>query len=172
MKRLGLLRHAKSSWDEPGLADFDRPLNRRGEKAAARMGEELRRRRVAFDAVLASPARRVTETLTRFEQGYGPLPEPRFDRAIYAAESLSLLEAVRRTDDGAASLLLVGHNPGLEDFAALLAAEDDPLFGRIAGNLPTAAFVALDVPAGRWTEVEPGTARIALYLKPRELNGC
>lgn len=172
MKRLGLLRHAKSSWAEPGLADFDRPLNRRGERAAERMGEELRRRGIAFDGLLASPARRVTQTIARFETGYGPLPEPRFERSLYAAECLALLGAVRATDDAAESLLLVGHNPGLGDFAALLAAEDDPWFGAVAAHFPTAAFVALDLPAERWAEVEPGTGRIALYLKPRELEGA
>ena len=171
MKRLGLLRHAKSSWDEPGLADFDRPLNRRGEAAAERMGAELRRRGIAFDRLLASPARRVTETIARFEKGYGPLAEPRFDRAIYAAESVTLLGAVRAMDDAASSLLLVGHNPGLGDFAALLAAEDDPWFGAVAAHFPTAAFVAFELPAPRWADVEPGTARIALYLKPRALEG-
>lgn len=171
MKRLGLLRHAKSSWDEPGLPDFDRPLNRRGEKAARRMGEELRRRRIAFDRVLASPARRVAETLAWFQKGYGPLAEPRFDRAIYAAESPALLDAVRCADDAAGSLLLVGHNPGLAEFATLLAAEDDPAFGPVAAHFPTAAFVALDLPAERWEEVEPGSARIALFLKPRDLEG-
>lgn len=169
MKRLGLLRHAKSSWDEPGAADFDRRLNGRGQKAARRMGQELRRRGIAFDRVIASPALRVKETLARFQKGYGPLPEPRFDRAIYAAGSLALLDAVRHTDDDAASLLLIGHNPGLADFAALLAAEDDPLSGPVADSLPTAAFVALELPAERWAELAPGTARIALFLKPREL---
>jgi len=174
VKRLALLRHAKSSWDDPGLADFDRPLNKRGRKAARRMGEELRRRAIAFDRLLASPARRVTETLARFERGYGPLPEPRFDRALYGAGSLRLLDCVQATDDAASSLLLVGHNPGLAEFAALLARDDDPMFGALAGNLPTAALVALDLPAERWAEVAPGTARVALYLKPRELerDGC
>lgn len=172
MKRLGLLRHAKSSWDEPGLADFDRPLAPRGEKAARRMGEELRRRGIAFDRLLASPARRVTETIARLEKGYGPLPEPRFERAVYAAGSLALLAAVRGVDDDASSLLLVGHNPGLGDLAAGLAAGDDPLHSAVAGHFPTAAFVALELPAGRWAEVRPGTARIALYLKPRELDAA
>lgn len=169
MKRLGLLRHAKSSWDDSGLTDFDRPLTARGEKAARRMGMELRRREIAFDQVLASPARRVVDTIARFETGYGNLPPIRFERRVYAADNPTLVDIVRGADDDAGRLLLIGHNPGLAELAALLADKNEPLYGPLSAHFPTAAFALLELPATRWADVAPGMATILEYLKPREL---
>src|SRR5438270_11440826 len=85
VKTLALLRHAKSSWDDPNLDDFDRPLAPRGMEAAKRVGNELKRRKLAFDLVLASPARRVTETIAEVEKGYGETLNARFDPRLYGA---------------------------------------------------------------------------------------
>ncbi len=126
MKRLALLRHAKSSWDDPALADFDRPLNARGVGAAAAIGAEMGRRGLAFDLVLASPARRVVETLEHLEAACGEALEPRFEQRIYQATAASLLDVLRAVDESARRLLLVGHNPGLQELAAMLASPDDP----------------------------------------------
>lgn len=171
MKRLALLRHAKSSWDDPALADFDRPLNQRGLEAAAVTGAEMRRRGLAFDLVLASPARRVVETIEHAERRLGEPLDPRFDERIYGASAAALLEVVQGVDESLGRLLLIGHNPGLQELAAMLAEAGEPLRESVASKYPTAALVLLELPVERWEEVRPGTARIADFLRPRELGG-
>jgi phosphohistidine phosphatase len=171
MKTLALLRHAKSSWDDPALADFDRPLNRRGVKAAAVIGAEMGRRGLAFDLVLASPACRVVETLEQVERGLGESLEPRFDQRVYGAAVASLLDIVRGVDESVGRLLLVGHNPGLHELAVTLAAPGEPLRESLARGYPTAALALLELPVEKWEEVGPGTAQIADFLRPRELSG-
>ncbi len=100
MKRLTLLRHAKSSWDAPGLQDFDRPLNKRGREAARLVGRELSRRKLRFDLVLASPAMRVRETLEELADGFGSALDIRFEPRIYLADPDTLLDLVRGLSDG------------------------------------------------------------------------
>lgn len=170
MKRLTVLRHAKSDWGEPGQNDFDRPLNKRGEAAARRIGEEFRARKLAFDLVLASPARRVRETLDGVAETYGALPV-RFDESIYLASEATLLGLVRAAPDEANSLLLVGHNPGLERLVADLALDDERgLRARVIGKFPTAAVAILDLPVDRWSDVAPARATIVELLIARELD--
>lgn len=170
MRRLGLLRHAKSSWEDPRLADFDRPLKKRGVRAARRMGEELSRAGVAFDAVFASPARRVVETISCFEQGYGEPLGARFEPRLYESSPVSLWQAMQSASDEAKRLLIVAHQPALQTFAALLCSKEQPLYGPLTDNFPTAAFVLIEFDSDRWAEIEPGTGRILLLLKPRELD--
>lgn len=171
MKRLALLRHAKSSWDDPALADFDRPLNAREVGAAAAIGAEMCRRELAFDLVLASPARRVVETLEHLERGRGEALEPRFEQRIYQATAAGLLDLVQGVDESVRRLLLVRHNPGLQELAAMLASTDDPKRGLVGRAFPTAALALLELPVERWEEVRPGTAHIADFVRPRELSG-
>ena len=169
MKTLGLLRHAKSSWDDPALADFDRPLNPRGRKAAALMGAEMRRRAQTFDLAIASPARRVAETIERVE---AELPAPldlRIEPSIYEASSDRLLQLVRSAGDEIGSLLLVGHNPGLQRLAMSLASADDRALGEVARSYPTGALLLPQFRCDGWRGVEAGTGRISLFLKPREI---
>ena len=170
MTILAIMRHAKSDWGESGLADFDRPLNRRGRKAAAQVGRELKRRGVRFDRVLASPALRVRETLERLDEGYGGLPEPQFERRIYDAGLDALFELVRTIPDTAHAPLLVGHNPGLHQLLLHLTSEADGLRSRVSDNLPTAAFALIELPATRWEEVESGAGRLAELILPREID--
>jgi phosphohistidine phosphatase len=114
MKRLTILRHAKSSWDRPDADDFDRPLNDRGRKAAVRMGHELKHRELRFDVALASPAVRVRETLDGLAKGDGEFaPDIRFDQSLYLADAATLLDRVKALSDDVRAPLLVGHNPGL-----------------------------------------------------------
>ena len=115
MKRLTLLRHAKSDWDDPVARDFDRPLNHRGEKAALLMGQFAARRQMQFDALVASPAVRVVQTLETFFAGFGETLDARWDRRIYLASSPTLFDVIRDLPDSAESALLTGHNPGLEE---------------------------------------------------------
>jgi phosphohistidine phosphatase len=169
MKTLTLLRHAKSGWDVPVARDFDRPLNARGRNAARAMGREMRRLGLGYDLVLASPAARVTETLTELVQGYGDAVATRFEETIYLAPPETLLALVRAADDAGARLLLVGHNPGIEQLALVLT-EDGALRGEVAAKYPTAALAEIVFDVGHWREVAPGAGRLARFIRPRDLG--
>ena len=171
MKTLILLRHAKSSWDDPAACDYERPLNKRGRRAARTMGQALRDRDVAFDAVIASPAARVVETLADFGQGYGQPIWADYDPRIYLASAATLLTVVREADDSADRLLLVGHNPGLEALAMLLTEEDsNGLRGEIATKYPTAAMAEITFPVDRWADVEVQGGRLNAFVRPRDVD--
>ena len=170
MKRLSLLRHAKSSWADPELCDFDRPLKKRGIKAARAMGEELRRRDISFDLVLASPAKRILETIACFEKGYGRPLDTRFEQGIYEASALGLWQIIERASNGSNSLLLVGHQPGLQNLATMTAARSDPRHHELRDYFPTAAFAMIAFDTDDWRSIEPGTGRVELYLTPRALE--
>jgi phosphohistidine phosphatase len=169
MKRLTLLRHAKSTWDDPVARDFDRPLNRRGRKAARRIGEEMKALGLAFDAVIASPAIRVKETLGEVEQGYGRDLGAAFEQAIYLASVETLIDIARGADDRAQSLLVVGHNPGLEMLAMTLTSGAG-LREEVAVKYPTATLAEIELPAERWSQVAPGTGRLTRFIRPRDLD--
>jgi phosphohistidine phosphatase len=169
MKTLTLLRHAKSGWDAPVARDFDRPLNARGRKAARAMGREMRRLGLGFDLVLASPAVRVTETLTELAQGYGAAVETGFDETIYLAPVDLLLALVRTADDGDSRLLLVGHNPGMEQLALLLSGAG-PLRDEVAAKYPTAALAEIAFDIDHWRDAGPGKGRLKRFIRPRELG--
>lgn len=168
MKVLTLLRHAKSGWDDPSLPDFDRPLNPRGRRAAHTVGREMRRLGLAFDRVLASPARRVIETLEEVEQAYGTLA-PEYDRRLYLASFDTLMELVRETPDGFRRLLLVGHNPGLEELVLRLSA-DGALRSEVKIKYPTATVAEMELPVGAWRNVGEGSATLTRFIRPRDLD--
>ncbi|MBA3667284.1 MAG: histidine phosphatase family protein [Sphingomonas sp.] len=157
MKRLILLRHAKAEADSPG-GDFERPLSARGRKDALRMGEEIRRLGLNFDLVLASPARRVAETV----EALGELV-PRFDPRLYNASTGQLLNLVREIEDHVGSLLLVGHNPGIELLAARLAASE-----RI-GDYPTGALAETELTIDQWREAGKASGRLIRFISPKDL---
>lgn len=168
MKVLTLLRHAKSGWDDPAERDFDRPLNARGRCAARTVAREMRAQGLGFDAVVASPARRVVETIEEVAAEFGPI-EPRFDERAYLASTGTLLEIVRGAPEAASSLLIVGHNPGLEQLALALAASG-PLRDRLEGKYPTATLAEIELPADRWTEVKAGSGCLTRFIRPRDLD--
>jgi phosphohistidine phosphatase len=170
MKIVGLLRHAKSSRDDPHLADIDRPLTPRGVRAAELMGAEFRKRDAAFDLVLASPARRVIDTIGSFETGYGKPLEPTYEPVLYENSAATLLNVLADIGDEAERILLVGHNPSLQALGTMLAKPQDALHAELADHFPTAAAVLLELPVAHWTDVRPGTGRILWLLKPRDLN--
>lgn len=171
MKKLTLVRHAKSSWDNPNLGDFDRPLNPRGWKAARRVGRELKLRDAKFDFGIASPAARVRETIDGLIEGYGqPDFEIRFEPKIYDASVGTLLDLIRALPSTAGAVLLVGHNMGLEQLIVGLAREADALRERVARKFPTAAVAVLDLPAEHWHDVEPGSGMIVEVIIPKQLD--
>ena len=168
MKTLTILRHAKSSWDDP-VADFDRPLNARGRKAAATVGAELRRRGAKFDCAIASPAKRVRETLDQLAKGYGALLSLHFDERIYLASADNLLDLVRGITDDVRAALIVGHNPGLHRLALLLTRDEGRFRRQIADKYPTGAAATVELDAKRWREVEPGSGELSGLILPRDL---
>jgi phosphohistidine phosphatase len=169
MKRLTLLRHAKSSWDDPVARDFDRPLNAKGHRAGRTVGLEMRRLDLTFDAVVASPAARVIETLEEVTQGFGEPLSPYYDERIYLASLDALLELVRATDDSIDSLLLVGHSPGLEQLALHLAGVKDKALRRsVEVKYPTGALVEISLPVERWQDVNDGEGTMIRFVRPRD----
>jgi phosphohistidine phosphatase len=167
MKTLTLLRHAKSDWADPAQADFDRPLNARGREAARAMGREMRALGLAFDHVLASPAARVGETLDGLAESYDALA-PRFEPDIYLATTDVLLALVRAAPDAAASLLLVGHNPGMERLALLLS-RGGALHDQVALKYPTGALAELAFEVDHWADVAESGGTVRRFLRPRDL---
>ena len=171
MKTLFVLRHAKASRDAPSGADFDRPLNKRGRKAAVAVGRELRARDVAVDAIVASPAVRVTETVSGVMEGSGHTLAPVWDRRIYDASPEILLEVVREAGDKVERLLIVGHNPGLQHLLLHLAEGDrDGLRDEVAASFPTAALAELRLSVEHWREVGPRCGQIVSFFRPRDLE--
>ena len=171
MKRLTVLRHAKSSWDDPELDDFNRPLNERGWKAARRIGREMTSRGLRFDVVLASMAARVRETIDGIQEKYDFGAPINFERQIYEASEGTLLELVRAIPDAVGSALLIGHNPGLERLIVELTRNDERgLRDRIAGKFPTAGLAMIKLPAERWRDVEPASGEIVELIFPRDLD--
>jgi phosphohistidine phosphatase len=168
---LAILRHAKSSWDEPGLDDFDRPLNERGWNAARRMGRELKRRGLEFDLVLSSTAARTRETIDGVREKYD-FDEPiQFEPQLYLASESTLLGLVKGLAEAVKAPLIVGHNPGLERLVTDLTRDDDKgLREQVAGKFPTGALAIVELPAERWAEVAPGTGKLVELLLPKELD--
>lgn len=172
MKTLSLLRHAKSSWDDPVERDFDRPLNGRGHRAARRMGEWLREHEPSFDQVTASPALRIRQTIEGVEAGLNAKLKPAFDKRIYMASAASLFELIQETPDDVGHLLLIGHNPGLEDLL-LLATEGDSsvLRGEAEVKYPTATFATIELPIDSWAKAEERiSGRLKAFIRPRDLD--
>lgn len=171
MKTLTLLRHAKSTWDDPVARDFDRPLNKRGRKAARTIGREMRAQRLEFDQIVASPAVRVVETLVDIVDGYGARLDPDYDKRIYLASAQTLLDIVHEAPAQAQRLLVVGHNPGLENLALLLTREGgEGLRSELATKYPTASLVEISLPVERWTDVAEGVGTITRFVRPRDLD--
>jgi len=167
MRRLMLLRHAKSDWPT-GVEDHERPLGKRGRRDAPRMGEAMRERGFVPALALVSTAKRTRQTWDLVKPALGAVPE-RFEKAIYEAEPEAILEVIRATPAAVPSLLLVGHNPGLELTAAFLAA-DGPERRALAGKFPTAALAVIDFAGESWHDIGQGQGTLTLFLTPAGLD--
>jgi len=168
MKILTLLRHAKSGWDDPVARDFDRPLNPRGRRAASTVAREMRRLGLGFDLVLASPARRVIETIEAVAEEFGPLPA-HYDERLYLAPPQMLLEVVHEARASVGTLLLVGHNPGLESLALALT-KAGPLHSELQLKYPTATLAEIALPVESWATVRAGGGELSRFIRPRDLD--
>ena len=166
MKRLFLLRHAKSSWDDPGLDDHDRPLAARGRRASALIAEHLRREQIEPALVLCSSARRTRETLERVTPQLDPA-EVRIERGLYGASSEDLLQRLRRVPDEVESVMLVGHQPAIQELALDLASGGSEL-EQVKAKFPTAALATLTF-AGAWSELGHRGAELVAYVRPKQL---
>ena len=172
MKRLGLFRHAKSDWHDPRARDFDRPLNLRGEKGAALMGRHIRDHGERWGRIIASPAVRCAETVELASKAVGRNLPVNWDRRVYLASSVTLADLLREQSDEADSILLVGHNPGLEDLIFDLVPDDgtSPLRDVVETKFPTAAFAVLELDIEHWADLRDGGARLTHLMRPRDLD--
>jgi phosphohistidine phosphatase len=173
MRQLLLLRHAKSSWDDPRLSDHARPLNARGRRNAEGLGATMRDLGLAPDVVLVSSARRTLQTL----EAIGPLDGPPLVEpmdALYLAPWQGLLEVLRGVRETARSVLLIGHNPGLHELAmalagpAAMAAPTTPLAAKLARGYPTAGLAEFSV-ALPWGLLDAGGGRLLRFVVPADL---
>ena len=172
MKILGLFRHAKSDWQDPRARDFDRPLNERGRKGAAIMGRHVREHGVRWERMISSPAIRCAETIEIACQAAGQPVAVNWDRRIYLASSVTLADLLREQGGDPASILMVGHNPGLEDLIFDLVPDDgsSPLRDVVEEKFPTASFAVLELDIDRWEDLKDRCGRLVHLTRPRDLD--
>lgn len=170
VKTILLLRHAKSAWGQPGLIDHDRPLNRRGERAARAMAEHLVKCGPLPDQIVCSTAIRARQTLAPLEELLAPLPPISLEKGLYLASEDTLLDRVRRLPAKAERVLLVGHNDGIGEFAADLAGRGRAsALAAIREKYPTGALAILAVPIERWSDLALGSGELLTFVRPRDL---
>ncbi len=145
MKSLLILRHAKSSWKEVGLSDHDRPLNKRGRNDAPKTGRLIRKKKLKPQLIICSGAKRARETVELVTEACGYKHEIRFSEALYAAGPEAYIKILKELDDVYDRVLVVGHNPGLEELLERLTSEEH--------ILPTAALAQVELPIKRWREL-------------------
>ena len=162
MKTLLLLRHAKSSWDDSSLRDFDRPLANRGERDAPRMGRALKDRGPVPDLIVSSPAARAKATAEAAIKSGGFAASLQFDQGIYDASTPELLRIVRRLPDESSCVLMVGHNPGFEELVYRLSGAHE--------RMTTAGLAAIEFQVDRWEDVEDGQGKLLWFMTPKQLQ--
>lgn len=171
MPRLLLLRHAKSSWNDDATADFDRPLSARGRNVLPLMGRHLAAHGLTPQKVLCSSARRTRETLAGLLPYFEGDLDLRLARDLYEAGEDRLIDQIRAHGGSARTLLVIGHDPGLQETALALAGTGNPsLIEDIEKKFPTAAAAVIDFPAVKWVDVEPKSGRLVAFFRPRELH--
>ncbi|MFL3026848.1 MAG: SixA phosphatase family protein [Candidatus Neomarinimicrobiota bacterium] len=162
MKSLFLTRHAKSSWDHPGLSDIDRPLNSRGKKAAPRMGELIHKKKDIPNILISSPAHRAFSTAKAFAETFGYLENDIIiNNTIYGAGPYQLLDIVKAQDDLYHSIMLFGHNPTFTTFANMLSNEN--IF-----NVVTCGVVRIDFNIQNWVDIDYGSGSMIYYEYPKK----
>lgn len=169
-RRLILLRHAKSGWPD-GVPDRDRPLAPRGQKAAPKIGAFMAKEKLVPDLVLVSPARRTQETWNLIAPSLPKKRDKRDIEAIYEAPANRLLDVVRDTAATVRCLMLVGHNPGLQQLAlALIGAGEADTIHKIGDKYPTAGLVELEFSLDLWSDLHAGMATLRRFVTPKSLD--
>lgn len=170
MRRLMLLRHAKSNWPD-GVADRDRPLAMRGREAAPVMGRYLADELLLPDLALISPARRTLETWALVEPMLPEKPPSHVEPRIYEAKAQRLLDVAKEVEPEVKTVLLIGHNPGLEELAALLAGHGDRYASaRMSQKYPTCGLAVLDFAIEDWRDLAPRSGRLDRFVTPASLG--
>ncbi len=168
MKTLGLLRHAKSDWDDLATRDFDRGLNDRGRRGATLIGAHIRERGVTWDRLIASPAERVQRTLDCAV----PELEPQFDRRLYLGAAETLMDVLRELDAGVGNVMVAAHNPGLQDmlFQLVSPTRENALFDEASVKFPTATFAMFELDIDSWAALEKECGALIHFARPRDLD--
>jgi len=167
MKYILLLRHAKSSWDDPGLDDFDRPLAGRGLEDAPRMGKYLKKIGYRPQYIVSSTAERARQTTELcLEAMKRDESMVRWDNSLYFESVTKYIQAIHHAPENVESIMLVGHNPLIESTATLLSGGKD----RTAFRVPTAGLVCLESYAVRWDDINPGTCQVKWMMIPKVLR--
>jgi len=168
LKTLGLLRHAKSDWDDIGTRDFDRGLNDRGRKGARLIGRHIAEYGVSWDRLLASSAERVQRTLeVAFPEG-----EPILDKRLYLASVDTLVEVIQEYSGEADTVLVSGHNPGLQEmlFSLVSPENENAMFDEASTKFPTATFAVFELNIDDWSELKPDCGKLVHFIRPRDLD--
>jgi len=164
MKRLTLVRHAKSSWKDESLRDFDRPLNKRGKHDAPMMGARLAQRKLKPDLIVSSPAKRAIRTARVIADAIGyPRKQISEQNSIYEASHDALLEMIQEFDDTFQHMMLFGHNPAFTYLAKSLIHEH-------IENVPTCGIVCIDFDVGSWSAVDHGKGQLVFFDYPKNPN--
>ena len=164
-----LLRHGKSSWSDSTLADIDRPLAPRGERASRELAKYIRRKRIRPALVLCSSALRTRQTLEAVEASLGKRCVVEVVPQLYAASEQELLERLQALPEPVSSVMLIGHNPGLHDLALVLASQGAYL-PQLEEKFPTGALATLVARSTSWSALSPGDAELVDYVVPRQLG--
>jgi phosphohistidine phosphatase len=171
MLRLMLLRHAKSAWPE-GVEDHDRPLAGRGKKAAPIMGRYMAAQGLAPDLAIVSTARRAQETWALAGAAFPQEIMRRDEQRIYESSAQTILSVIRKTPAQVETLLLVGHNPGFEELAQMLAHDGDRYaLARLRRKYPTGALAVVDFDLRRWKVIAPGDGKLIWFVTPKMASG-
>jgi len=160
MKTLFVLRHAKSSWDNPDWSDFERPLNSRGLDAARFIGELIYERNLQPQIIVSSPAKRAKQTAVLVKEIAEVSKPVKFDERIYEASPLTLFNLIREFDEKWESVLIVGHNPGFENLVRMLTGE--------AVSMPTAALAKINLVIEKWHDLETDSNELEFLIRPKE----
>ena len=160
MKTLYVLRHAKSSWDDPDLADFDRPLNDRGKTTAPFIGQLMTRYGFAPDVILSSPALRARETAKLVKKAADLGADITYEERIYEASPQTLRQVAASAGENFESVMMVGHNPGIEGFIRYLTGNLEPM--------PTAALAVIDLEIESWQDVDAGLGKLRRVIRPKD----
>jgi len=159
MKTLYILRHAKSSWDDPALSDFERPLNPRGLGTAPFMGSLMKERGLMPEIIISSPAFRARETARLVSEAAAFGGEIITNEQIYEASTHRLVEVVQAIGDKYSTAMIVGHNPGMEALVYFLTGEMQPM--------PTAALAVIELGIDRWADIREGCGRLEAVIRPK-----
>lgn len=168
MKQLFLLRHAKSDWSDPFLSDHDRPLNKRGRTAAANIGSYFKQKSLCPELVLCSTAQRTQETLNRLQKHAGANFNVSYESSLYGADAGQTLSLIQQQPDNLSSLMIIGHNPAIEDLAiALIGHDDSNQLHLIHEKVPTGALIQLGFEVDQFAHVSLKSGHLQAFIRPK-----